>query len=151
MSRNKNLSNRDAEALDRALANKESLKIAKVVQGIPDEVPSMAWRSALNEQIIAAADRKKHRRFWARIWMPAAGVGTTAAIAVSMVVLLLGPGPGNGADEGATLEASMVTAHRDDVRFNELAGPGLSQADANQAKQNSGSSTDWKESDVEGL
>jgi hypothetical protein len=66
-----------------------------------------------------------------------------------MFLLVLGPTGGNGGGEEATLEASMVTTHRDDVRFTELAGPGLSQTDANQTKQGPGAKSDWKESDVE--
>lgn len=152
MNKKKNVSSiRGSEALDRALAGSESAKVARIVRSLPAETPSMAWRSALNERILADARRRKSRRFWARIWMPAAGVGTSAAIAASVFFLWLGgPGPETGGQE-ASLEASMVMIHRDNVRFSELAGSGLSESDANLPKQGSGPNDGWKESDLEAM
>ena len=144
----KNVSpNSGSEALDRALASPESAKVASVVHALPEDAPSMAWRSALNERILDAGRRHRLRRHWARIWMPAAGLGTTAAIAASFFLLFVsGPAPDGDAQD---LEASMVMVHRDNVRFSELAGFGLSESDANLPKQGSGAKNEWKESDLE--
>jgi len=139
----------DSQALDGALAGAENVKIARLVHALPDEDPSMAWRSALNEGILGVARRRRSRRFWARIWMPAAGIGTSVAVAASVFMLWLGK-PAQDSDT-PDLEASMVMVHRDNVRFSELAGPGLSDSDAAVPKQNTGSKDQWKESDLDAL
>jgi hypothetical protein len=136
--------------IDQALASAESAKIAKLVRNLPEDDPSMAWRSALNERLIEAARRRKVRRSWARIWVPAAGLGTSAAIAASVFFLWVGV-PSREVAPELSLEASMVSAHRDNVRFSELAGPGLSESDAVANRQAGNDDGQWKESDLEAM
>jgi len=141
----------DLDRVDRALAGVESAKVAKLVRSLPEDAPSMAWRSHLNERILAAGRKRKARRSWARIWMPAAGLGTSAAIAASVFFLWIGGARPVNAVPEQSLEASMVSVHRDDVRFSELAGPGLSESDASSSQDGGRANGKWKESDLEAM
>ncbi len=130
----------------------EELKVARVVKAIPEEVPSMAWRSALNERVLDAAKRKQKRRLWARIWVPMASVGSAGAVAtIALAVWFGGSTPTETPNGPTSLEASMVAVHRENVHFADIAGPGLSEADAVPSKRTDGGEVQWEEGDLEAL
>jgi hypothetical protein len=142
---------REHRQTDRA-EGPEELKIARVVKAIPEESPSLAWRSALNERVLAVAKKKDRRRFWARIWMPAAGLGTSGALAVlAFSVWVGGVKPEGVPATGTSLEAAMLTVHKENVQFAEIAGPGLSETDAVPTRQRVPAGNEWKEADLEAL
>lgn len=73
----------EALRLDSSLESSAGLSIAKAVAGLPDDAPSLEWRSRLNEKLAKASKRRKAIVFW-RV-----GFGATAAAAVCTVFVLM--------------------------------------------------------------
>jgi hypothetical protein len=111
----------ERERLDRALVGRGQQAIREIVQALPEDVPSLEWRSHLNERLIATSqERRRVRPSW--LWRPAAGLAVAGALAA--VVLWKAPeDPAFAADFG--IEASLLHAHREVSIHSDVAGVGL--------------------------
>lgn len=98
------LSMSDAHRLDEALGAQKPVQ--DWVTQLEDESPSLAWRSALNERLIAASPAKPARRFsWFR-WAGVAAV--TASVALVAVVGLRQVRQAPAPDLSAPMSAEQV-------------------------------------------
>lgn len=136
----------DEARLDEALANQTISGL--LMKALPEEQPSMAWRSLLNERILAIAAASKRRSRWLSIWRPAIGLGLAGALAVVFMVNRPSQRPVD--HPRARVESGLVEAHQMSVEATEIAGPGLAQHEAI-ATQKNDDLYDWSESDIETL
>jgi len=122
-----------------------------VVQALPDEEPSLAWRSALNERLLetAAQSRRRQRVVW--FLRPALGLGLAGALA-AVVMLRTSPEPRSlpTVQDGAGIEAELLATHRQSTNFVDVAGAGL---DADEASYVGTPAVNpiWNEADIESL
>ena len=136
--------------MDSKLESEGQLAISKMVQSLPDEPLSMAWRSSLNEKLLetAAKKRKKQRLAW--VLRPALGLGLASVLAV--VVMFQPHAPRTSPVADKSLESAILTDHHNSVLFNEVSSAGLNAnevtSEANPQEPEDGL---WNDSDVQGL
>jgi hypothetical protein len=108
---------------ERRLESEAQRQAAEWVREMPDEdVPSLAWRSALNESIRVEAERKARKRWRLALLRPAFGL----AAAASLAFVLFAPRPvPTSAPVGSRLEAGLIALHEDSVRTAEIVGAGV--------------------------
>lgn len=107
--------------LDEKLATDSMKSIAQLVKDLPEEIPSMNWRSQLNERILAEAKPKPKLDLQRWLLRPALGLGLAAALAVAFVIR-----PAASDSTGSTVESLMIATHQDDVNYASVTGAGLS-------------------------
>lgn len=96
----------DSLRLDQALEAQQP--VSRLVAGLPEDVPSLEWRSGLNAALAARAARPR------RLWLGwASGLATTAACAAA--ILAFGPKQGPAVPGPSQTEASveemLMSAH----------------------------------------
>jgi len=118
----------NSEILDTKLASANQQAIQKVVQQLPEDSLSLAWRSALNERLIAESVSHKPRFRFSWFAMPAAGVAMAAALAV--VVFFHAPTSSSpqlttlsGTSSGS-VEMGLLDAYRQESVSHEIIGAG---------------------------
>lgn len=101
--------------------------IRKIVRALPDDVPSMRWRSSLNEKILAIGPIKKRLSSAAIAFRACAGVGLACALAFGLFLVQSKPATGkvNVNPEAQGLARALIFEHRDSVDVSEIAGPGI--------------------------
>lgn len=118
------------------------------VRALAEDTPSLEWRSRLNERLRAVAP-KPARRWFLRPWAAvAAGVAGLALLLVSMP-----PRTAERPVDGPSLEASLISTHRETVRSTDLAGVGVTPHDLAAAHRPAPAASpyDWNELDLETL
>lgn len=96
----------ESAELDLALASQQPLK--NLVSALDDPEPSLAWRSELNEKLLAVAKKKKRQTFVPWLGGFAAAVACTAAV----VVFVTHQGHnGSPSRNPASFEAALATAY----------------------------------------
>ena len=113
--------------MDERLNGEAGRQVAGWVRDLPEETPSLAWRSALNEKVRAeAALRARRRRRWT-LARPALGL----ALAASLAAVVLVPRPVvPKAPEKGRIEASLVALHDQSVQTADIVGTGLDPEEA---------------------
>jgi hypothetical protein len=106
--------------VDELLADPSQLAVAQMVSELPQEEPSLAWRSALSERIHTVAKARERKRRVALIFRPALGLSLGAAMALAFISTRMTPF--EPAPARATLEEQIVTAHRDSVHAEQFWG-----------------------------
>ncbi|MBV6458876.1 MAG: hypothetical protein HONBIEJF_02015 [Fimbriimonadaceae bacterium] len=99
--------------------------VGEVVKALPEDVPSMAWRSTLNERLRdAATPNRKPRRLLA--WLSGASLAGAAALAIFIVNRpeAIGDKPNLSGESG--LEAAIIAAHEESVGAYEVTTAGMS-------------------------
>jgi len=145
----------NAHQLDAELGGADQQAMRSVVRQLPDDTLSMAWRSALNEKLVAEAAAKQRRQRVSWFLRPALGFGLACTLAV--LVLVRAPGHVSTApvstlpSEG--LEAALVSTHRQNTYAMDVAGVGLNPADLPVESTSSTSATTngWSEDDLDSL
>jgi len=159
MNNNDRLS-RENTVNDELLNSAAQQAMRDVVRNIPDDSLSMAWRSSLNEKLLAeVAVQKKRQRFnW--YLRPALGLGLACTLAVLVVFR---PAPTAKRSQGqppvvsqSGIEAALVTTHRQSTVAWDVAGVGLNPVEMSTDSdsvpvRSSGSSSGWSEDDLESL
>jgi hypothetical protein len=112
---------KDQNQLDEKLNSEGMRAISEMVKGLPDDVPSMSWRSQLNERILAEAKPKKAFDLHRWLLRPAIGLGLAAALALVVVFRPIAPDT-----TGSSVESLMIATHQDDVNYASVTGAGLS-------------------------
>jgi hypothetical protein len=122
-------------------------EIRQLIQSLPEDVPSMAWRSQLNERVLVESTRLQKRRklvWWSR---PAAGFAVAGALAVmflSRVTI-----ESNSASDPASFESALVSAHREaQVSVTDIS---LTSFEADQFGESLPSQDGWTDNDLEGI
>jgi len=108
---------------ERRLESDAQRQAAEWVRGLPeDDVPSLAWRSALNESVRVEAEHRTRRRWRLTLLRPALGL----AAAASLALVLFAPRPTpKSAPVGSRLEAGLIALHEDSVRTADIVGAGV--------------------------
>ncbi len=137
----------ESGALDAALLSERGENVRGWVKELPDDEPSLVWRSALNERLRAEVP---HRR---RPWILYPTWGVAAAGLLVLLVWTSRPQPVQNVPAGPSLEAVMVSVHRESVRSSEIAGAGMVPNDlATQHRPAPALAPfDWNETDLETL
>ncbi len=135
------LSQGDAERLEQGLMDSDSL--GKMVQSLPDDVPSMAWRSALNEKLLAASPRRRPS-----VWRWPSLIALGAAAALTSIFFLSRPPEILAPEQSMGPEAMLVAEHRESVAALEVSSVGLGMEES---KSVATGHPDWNESDLEPL
>lgn len=107
---------RERKDLEARLEAQESMRL--LVQALPDEEPSMAWRSELNERLRAMTTSPKSKT-WGWLWKPAAGLGLASLLVVTVFMKAGQPQTALAGNETAMAQA-MIQAHQQTVAHQEL-------------------------------
>lgn len=136
--------------LDRMLESDGGLQIRQVVQSMPDEQVSMAWRSQLNERLTTVVVAKQRKRRFTWILSPALGLSLAGALA--MIVMTKTPTQMDtaGVGAGTKLEESLVASYQDSLRYSDITGVGLN-TDEVVSKRSSQAVYDYNEVDFGSL
>jgi hypothetical protein len=133
--------------LNEKLNSPAQSQLRKLVRDLPEDVPSMAWRSELNEKLRAMSDQPVARRtpWWMRFGF--AGAATTAVVAL----IVIGPWRAQSAVPSGSLELAILLEHRDYAVLGEVSGTGLLPNEAVRATESSPNSFQWSEEDLYSL
>ncbi len=121
MNRNLERIDREQEArLDGLLEQPAQQALARMVAALPQEEPSLAWRSAVSERVFAAAKANARKRRIAWTLRPALGLGLGAAMALAFIstqMQVLDPPVAS-----ASVEEQILSAHRESVQVESFWG-----------------------------
>lgn len=108
------LSAQEEARLDEKLGSDAQLQVALMVQALPEEEPDLAWRSALSARLHETARAKRRARIWSWTLRPALGLGLASALAVVVMNQSQNLQP---AKSSTSVEAQIMTAHREAVEL----------------------------------
>lgn len=134
--------------LDAALASESQRQAARLVELMPDETVSLAWRSDLIEKLRDRQVKQRRREsvFW--VLRPASAVAVAAAV---FGVYLVGK-PGQVAIvERPNIEVYMVEAHKQTETVSLVAASGIGALDAPRNGVSNSMTVDWEEVDLGAL
>ena len=107
---------REVKDIDQKLEALEPMR--KLIEDLPEDGLSMAWRADLNEKLRALAPTPKSRT-WGWLWKPAAGLGLASVLAVAILIKSPSANPSTAVAESAIAQA-MLEAHQQSVAQQEL-------------------------------
>lgn len=130
--------------LDAELASTVSLNVAQLVRALPDEAPSMVWRSELNASIqAAAANRTRLNRIW--IWKPMAGLALCGVLAFAFILRQPTAIPSTVVESG--IEQALVRNHVESFSSMDLAGVGVTNTEAKESASRA-VPDEWEQEDI---
>lgn len=142
-----------SEPTDVQLATPAQMAMREVVQALPEDSLSMAWRSGLNERLIAEGARHQRRRRFTWALRPAAGLAMAGALA-AVIVIRTSPVPSVSSNPAPkdSFEAALLSAHAEASQDADVAGAGIRPMEANFASRDRvPDNLDWTEFDIESL
>jgi hypothetical protein len=117
----------------------------KLVSNLPEESLSMAWRSSLNEKLLAEAAPARKRRGYLWFLRPVVAVAAGAAmISLYMVQETAPPGP----VAESSMERSLVQDHRQNLAILDIVGAGLNPLESTPTGSYSVDEPDWLDYDL---
>lgn len=115
------------EELSRLLQSEPNEVIRNIVKALPDDMPSMRWRSSLNEKILAMGPVKKRISAAVIALRTFAGVGLACALGLGLFLAQSKPAPVKGSTGSEQeLARALISQHRDSVETDEITGAGIS-------------------------
>jgi hypothetical protein len=127
----------DRNDLDLLLGSDAQNDVRHVVRSLPEDEPSLAWRSELNLRLMAVSKHGERRRRQL-VWKSLAGA--MAALTLGVIGLTHFPSqhPVRHTSNGS-IEASILASHRRSVAYRDLnvVGPGTEDSD-----------TQWDDTDL---
>jgi len=139
------------QQMDQRLESPESQKVARAVGNLPNDEPSLAWRSQLNAKLTAASAKQKKKVVRFRIWSYSTGVSLSAiACAVLFFAILPGKLTSSKPASEETIEGQMLAAHNSAARSADIAGEGFSSLDDAETVLER-DADEWKKEDLEAL
>jgi hypothetical protein len=143
----------EPDPIDAHLASPAQRAMREVVRSLPEETPSMAWRSGLNEALLTEANRRRRRVFWFSALRPAAGLAFAGALAAFFVLRsapMTSQPPTSYAS--SSIEAELLTTHNQVAAFADVAGTGVRPIETTYASRTqSTDDLDWTEVDIDSL
>jgi hypothetical protein len=142
----------EKQSMDVRLDAPAQKAIRGVIQEMPEESLSLAWRSGLNERLLVESQKRQRRArlFWTL--RPIAGLAFAGAIAAFFVLRVAPLGGAEGTTSGESIEAQLLTAHVQSTQFADVAGTGVRPSEAAYAARTPSEDTfDWDEVDIESL
>ena len=111
----------DDRDLDRQLAAPGQIEIARLVRELPEDMPSMAWRSDLNEKLRMEAGKIRRKRTLTNwVFRPALGLGVASLAAIMMFSANLQPVSAPHASKSADVADAIVRTYSDDLQNREV-------------------------------
>ena len=103
--------------IDERLAGQDAIR--EIVSKLPDDEPSLAWRSQLNERL-RALPAKARKRWWELAWKPTVGLGLATAFAFALLMKPTQPAPTVSPESGSIVADAILDAHSGTVARHEL-------------------------------
>lgn len=103
---------------DEQLEGPEQQGIRNLVATLPDDEPSMAWRSQLNDRLRALPSQAR-RKWWELAWKPTVGLALAGSLAV-LVFVKPSSAPTLESTPSVSVADAMIAAHREAVVRHEL-------------------------------
>jgi hypothetical protein len=100
--------------LELGLESEAQLQARAWAGAMADDSPSLAWRSELNERLIALQSRSARKRRSPLIWISASSLGLVGAAAIAVALLRPTEVPVNPAADNS-IEATLVATHIDSI------------------------------------
>lgn len=142
----------EIHGIDEKLASAAQKQVRDAVRNLPEEPLSMAWRSQLNEQIVAVTVKKQRVQLFGWIWKPAAGLAVACSLAVLFVWRTQPTNFVQPSRNDSGIEAALMAAHQESTVMSYVVGPGLAARDPETAqKLNLTREDDWSEVDFNSL
>lgn len=104
--------------------------VRSAVAALPEDTPSLAWRSELNERLRASAVQPKRARWSPFVWGPAFGLGVAGALSILMLNRAPITTRPTTPSQSAGVEAMLVSAHLESVRTADIVGTGITPEEA---------------------
>ena len=139
--------NMNGKNLDQELNSAPQQQMREVVQSLPEETVSLAWRSELNVRVVALAERKRRLDLQGWLWKPAVGVSVAGALALVFMAKLADPGP-VVTQPNASVETALVGTYMESKASWEVAGDGATATDSKDATPAMADPGDWGQEDV---
>jgi hypothetical protein len=144
------------EPMDERLQSASQQAMRSVVKALPDDTLSMAWRSGLNERLVAESAQRQRRQRISWFLRPALGFGLAGALAMvaffhsSTQTSKVQPLARNSSGR---LEAALVNTHSQVTLAMDVAGVGVTPAEASYGSSDVPQSiaTGWSEEDLDSL
>jgi hypothetical protein len=122
--------------------------VRELVSNLPEDELSLAWRSALNEQLLQTAQAKRKRQRFLFVFRPAMGLALAGAMA-AVVMIRTSQMSIPTVRDTSNLEAVLVQDHQQNIVMSDLAGFSMIPAES---RPTEGSISDpWSEFDLESL
>lgn len=119
------------------------LWVRETVRALPEETPSLAWRSNLNAAIAEQAQRQRKARLFGWVWKPSAGIALASCLALLVIAQMPKP---QAPESKADIESAIVNSYLHSKTSWELTGDGVTTSEAQDV---SGSKEpDWFREDV---
>ena len=112
------------QELDAQLASAGQQKIRQAIKSMPEDTVSMAWRSNLNERLMASVSARRRKRRLAWIMSPALGLGVAGVFALTLFTKtpeMPNPQPSTSGN----VEASLVASFKNSIDYTDVTGVGL--------------------------
>jgi len=137
--------------LDERLASAAQTEMRKVVKALPEDGLSLAWRSSLNERLMKTAVRQRRKQILGWIVKPAFGLAVAGALSVVLFTRQLAPQSSSFTSTSGGIEASIVSAHREETSYVDIVGASLTPVEAKNDQSTGLAAPDLGESDLESL
>lgn len=117
--------------------------VRNAVRALPEDTPSLAWRSGLNVALQETAARQRKRQLWGWLWKPSAGLALASCMALLFVAQMpKAPAP----DVKPDIESALVDSYLQSKNSWEVTGDGVT---VTEAQDVSGSKEpDWFREDI---
>ena len=125
--------------LDARLEAPDQMRVRNLMQSLGDESVSMAWRSELNEKILATVATRQRKRRFAWILSPALGLGVAGALAVVLITKTPESPRFESRSTAPGIEANLVASFKDSINYTEVTGVGLNPDEAINGKSSEAS------------
>jgi len=125
--------------------------VRKIVQALPEEPLSMAWRSSLNEHLLEVAGKQRKKQRW--LWAVKPGLGLSLVTAALMVFLIFQPSTRHHTTPSKPgLESAILADHHNSALLTQVSSVGLSENEtASDINTQDPGDEVWSEADVESL
>ncbi|MFQ3587848.1 MAG: hypothetical protein SNJ74_00125 [Fimbriimonadaceae bacterium] len=134
--------------LEAGLASEAQQKVAQMVGRLPDEGVSLAWRSSLNEKLLAQQSKRQRRErvFW--VLRPASALAIAATV---WGVYLAGNPRPVATVERPNIEISMIEAHKQTETVSFVSATGMGAFDVPRNGVSNSMTIEWEEVDLGAL
>lgn len=134
MRNNANPEQHSSQTTDAQLSSRSQVMMSSLVKKLPEDSPSMAWRSQLNEKIRAEAAKKAKAAKVRWFWSSSAGFGLATALAF-VVLIPRGAGPVSPHDPSSSLESRLLSIHTESRALSSVSGTGVNYYETSQVTE----------------
>ncbi len=136
--------------IDDRLNNVGQQTVKNLVQGLPADTVSLAWRSSLNEQLLAVSAQKQRKRRLQWILRPAAGLSLATLCAIVFIVQPYYRHASVKPD--FRVENAILNDHHNSALLNEVSSAGLNSNEVISDANSQDLDDDlWSDSDAQSL